>query len=82
MRIGTFSSLSNPKKRYSIFRDGRKIANGGEGINWRCSCEQGAECSHLKCLWAFARVDKLQCLLDANLLTLTRSGKSFFKVKV
>lgn len=81
MRIGTFRSLTNPKKRYAIFRLGRQIKQGGNGTYWACNCGKGSSkepCKHLKCLWAYAKHGELVDLVDSKFITLTKRGKKFF----
>ena len=91
MRIGTFRSLTNPGKKYAMFRQGREIEQGGEGTRWVCSCmgsqvyggkTKSEPCQHLKCFWAYTKHDKLDMLLKANLVTLTQRGKDYlFRMK-
>jgi len=83
MRIGTFRSLTNPKKRYAMFRDGKTLAHGGNGVIWHCNCGATSHdpCKHLKCLWNYAKVDgALNHLLDSKFVTLTKRGLNLFKV--
>ncbi len=83
MRIGTFRSLTKYNKRYAIFRTGKAIADGGEGVKWACKCggDSVDPCKHLKCLWNYARQEKaLTTLIDSGLVTLTLDGKKVLKV--
>lgn len=81
MRIGTFRSLKNPKKRYPIFRMGMTKVRGGNGVTWVCGCRESSKdepCIHLKCLWSYAKHNKLTNLLDAEMISLTKRGKKYF----
>ena len=81
MRIGTFRSLKNPKKRYPIFRMGMTKVRGGNGVTWVCGCRESSKhdpCIHLKCLWSYAKSGNLPSLLVGNMITLTKRGRHFF----
>jgi hypothetical protein len=54
---------------------------GGKGVTWMCGCGQSSKdnpCIHLKCLWSYAKHNKLINLLDAEIISLTKRGKNYF----
>ena len=80
MRIGTFRSLTNPGKRYAIFRMGKTKNMGGDGTKWTCGCGASSNdpCKHLKCLWNYSKYAKLNDLIDGHMITLTKRGLKYF----
>jgi len=79
MRIGTVRSFHKPNKRYAIFRNGKSLKDGGQGVEWNCKGCDSDHCIHLKFLWAYSKANKLNMLVDANIVSLTLRGKKFFR---
>ena len=85
MLIGHLRSFSDPDKSYKIYRFGKTIEDGGDGVKWECHnkddtvCKGSYPCKHLKCVWGYEKKNALSGLVLSGWLRLTKKGENFYK---